>query len=466
MTKRPTANPDQLPPRAIVVSVHAGDSSSGEAHASLLELEALLQGLDIEVVDRVVQRRATQGSLGSGRLAELAKKLGAEEPLEDDAALLDAEDDDTQHDDDVDAELSVGDADESSEAEERAADMVVFDGELGPGEARRIERVLGVEVLDRTQIILRVFQERARTPAAQLEIELAQLTYEAPRLRDKTSSRGRVGGGGRGGKGHTGVQLSKQKLRERMAVLRRELEELHRLHNAHKARRAGTSSVALVGYTNAGKSSLMRALTGSDVLVQDQLFATLGTTVRALQPETQPRILISDTVGFIRNLPHALLASFRATLAEAHDADLLLLVVDAADPELNAQLQVTREVLKEIGAADIPSRLVLNKLDKVTAERRDELLAAFPEAIALSAHSPSDVAALREKIIAFFSAQLQEVAIQLPYAKLALVADVRKEAQVVSETYSDEGVALQVRGSAIAVAKLERLLGPALSRGQ
>jgi GTPase len=214
----------------------------------------------------------------------------------------------------------------------------------------------------------------------------------------------------------------------------------------------------LVGYTNAGKSSLMRALTGSEVLVENKLFATLDTTVRGLQPETKPRVLVSDTVGFIKKLPHDLVASFRSTLAEALEASLLLFVVDASDPACESQLEVSRNVLREIGAEAVPSRLLYNKIDRVTEADRAALRARQPDAILLSAMSPKDVAALRETIIAFFEAAMVEDQLVLPYAKQGLLSDVYENARVLSEDYGTTGRIMKVRGLPGAITRLRRTL--------
>jgi GTP-binding protein HflX len=202
----------------------------------------------------------------------------------------------------------------------------------------------------------------------------------------------------------------------------------------------------------------MRALTGSQVLVEDKLFATLDTTVRTLQPETRPRVLVSDTVGFIKQLPHDLVASFRSTLAEALEASLLLFVVDASDPTYEAQLAVSRSVLHEIGADAVPSRLVLNKLDRVDAAGRVALMAKHPDAILLSAHAPADVSALRDTIIAFFEAAMVEDVLVLPYAKQGLIGEVYESARVLSEEYDEAGRVLKVRGLPGAITRLRRSL--------
>lgn len=433
MTKHSSVDTGVPPTRAAIVRVQSPEQPDSEVEASVAELRALLEGLGMQVEQVFVQKRH-HDTLGSGRLKQIARDIGT------------SGDDDERDDSDTEREPRI--------------DLVAFDGELAPGDARRMQKVLDVPVIDRAEVILRVFRERARSREAQLEIELAQLEYEAPRLRDDTTHHGRQGGGGRGGKGHTGVELDKQRIRQRTADLRRQLEELHRARQGNKARRQGVFQVALVGYTNAGKSSLMRALTSSDVLVKNAPFATLGTTVRALSPETTPRILVSDTVGFIRNLPHGLIASFRATLAEAHEADLLLNVGDAADPELPAQLEVTREVLAELGAGDVPRTLVLNKVDRLSADERDSLVELHPDALLVSAYDPSLVGTLREHIVEFFDAQLVDVKLTLRYAELPALAEIRKEARVVSEVYTDDGVEVSLRASSEVLDRIRSRVAP------
>ncbi|AKF09095.1 GTPase HflX [Sandaracinus amylolyticus] len=376
---------------------------SGEASSS--ELERLLAGLGIRVAHTVPLTRDP----GAGKRAEVRASIDALARAPDQRVL------------------------------------VVVDRALDPGAQRELEIELDVEVLDRTAVVLRVFEQRARTRLAQLEVELARLAYEIPRVRDDGARRDREGGGGgRGARGHTEVELRKQQLRERSARLEREVERLRASRATQAAARRDVPRVALVGYTNAGKSSLLRALTGSDVLVEDALFATLDTTVRALSPATTPRVLVSDTVGFMRNLPHALVASFHTTLDEARDADLLLLVVDASDPEHREQLRVTREVLETIGATS-PTRIVLSKIDRVDPERRASLLRELPGALAISAHDPADVRRLRDAIVAFFARDEEHDVLVVPFTEGRLMAEIRAEAHVVSEHHDEPGTALAVR---------------------
>ena len=281
-------------------------------------------------------------------------------------------------------------------------------------------------MLDRTGVIVEIFHRHARSREAKLQLEMARLQYVVPRLRESSTGGGRQRGVGAG---ESDIDLDRRKVRDRRAELKAQLDAIQRDDEQRRSARGDQLRVALVGYTNAGKSSLMRALTGSEVLVADQLFATLDTTVRALRPETSPRVLVSDTVGFIKKLPHDLVASFRSTLAEALDASLLLYVVDASDPTYEAQLEVTRSVLREIGADAVPSRLLLNKMDRVGEDGRAALLEKHPDAIMLSASSPEDVATLRATIIAFFESAMVEERLTLPYAQQGLVGAVYENAR-------------------------------------
>ena len=252
---------------------------------------------------------------------------------------------------------------------------MIVDHEISPSQARNLERATGAQVLDRTGVIVEIFHRHAKSREARLQVEIARLNYVAPRLRESSAGGERQQGPGAG---ESALELDRRKIRDRIAELREELAAIQRDNDQRRSARRDQLRVALVGYTNAGKSSLMRALTGSEVLVADKLFATLDTTVRALQPETKPRVLVSDTVGFIKKLPHDLVASFRSTLDEALEASLLLYVVDASDPTFEAQLEVTRNVLREIGAEVVPSRLLLNKVDRLDEAERAALAREAP----------------------------------------------------------------------------------------
>jgi GTP-binding protein HflX len=286
----------------------------------------------------------------------------------------------------------------------------------------------------------------------------------APRMREAAKEagpkdRGRSGTGGRSG-GESHGELDRRKIRDRIAELQKELDGMgleRRTQRARRQEREGLARVALVGYTNAGKSTLMRALTASEALVADKLFATLDTTVRALHPETVPRVLVSDTVGFIKNLPHGLVASFKSTLDEALEASLLLHVVDASDAGFERQLAVTEEVLGEIGAEGVPRLLVFNKIDKGGDETA--LRAKYPDCIVMSAKREGDVAALHEAIVAFFQRGLVEAELYLPWSAQNLRGQIFATCTVLAERSDGEGAFLRVRGEPEAVGRLRDQLG-------
>jgi GTP-binding protein HflX len=349
---------------------------------------------------------------------------------------------------------------------ERRPTIVVVDHELSPSQLSNLERATGARVLDRTGVIVDIFRRHARSREARMQVEIARLNYLAPRLRESTGSRERQQGRGAG---DSAIELDRRKIRDRLAELRAALAAISKDDDHRRFARRDQLRVALVGYTNAGKSSLMRALTGSEVLVADQLFATLDTTVRALQPETRPRILVSDTVGFIQKLPHDLVASFRSTLEEAREASLLLYVVDASDPTCEAQLEVTRQVLREIGADDLPSLTLFNKLDALEVlhpARREALRQRYPDAVMLSAHSKQDVAALRQRVIDFFELTMVDAEFVIPYSRQARTAEVYEQARVLSETFDETGRRVVIRAPAAVIAKLARSIQDPIESGR
>jgi len=305
---------------------------------------------------------------------------------------------------------------------------------------QNIEKATGVKVLDRTGVILEIFSRHAKSREALIQVEIARLTYMAPRLRvSQIGGDRQSGGAGSKGLGETSHELGKRHIRDRISELKSRLAAIREEQIRRRSRRKENFQVALVGYTNAGKSSLMRKLTGSDVLVEDKLFATLDTCVKALHPETFPPVLISDTVGFIKKLPHDLVASFQSTLDEALAASLLLFIVDASDPAFRSQLAVTHSVLKEIGGEDIPGRLILNKIDKLTPEELEELYSEFPDGILISAHNPDDIATLRKKILNYFESDMIETTMVIPYDKGHLLGQLRTKAGIINESYDETG---------------------------
>ncbi len=451
-------------PLAVLCAVQLPGVADVDHAADLAELGRLCHTLGFDVVATISQRRdalAASAVLGEGKLRELADLTGgagvvpSRAPERKDKARVKrmaATEVEDQLDDDADEDAGVGDP-RAPAPEGKRASVVVVDHEISPSQARNLEKATGARVLDRTGVIVEIFHRHAKSREARLQVEIARLNYVAPRLRESPGGSERQQGKGAG---ESALELDRRKIRDRIAELRQELVAIQKEADNRRYARRDQLRIALVGYTNAGKSSLMRALTGSDVLVADKLFATLDTTVRALHPETKPRLLVSDTVGFIKKLPHDLVASFRSTLDEALEASLLLYVVDASDPTHEAQLDVTHEVLREIGADSVPSLLLLNKADRLGVEDRAALAAKHEGAILLSAKDPADVAALRQAILDFFERSMVEEDLVIPYAKHGRLGEVYESARVVSEEYDESGTRLRVRGLPAAIAKLRR----------
>jgi len=414
---------NEKPRYAIVAAVQLPSVTDLEFEASLAELRELAKTLGYAVVKTFVQKRAgfdMRAYLGAGKRQEIGDYVKSE-----------------------------------SEAEEIEALLV--DHEISPSQARNLELEVGCEVMDRTMVILEIFHRNARSRAARAQVEIARLGYMAPRLREAAKLAGpqgrqRSGEGGRGA-GESQTELDRRKIRDRIAELQLEIVAMDAERKTQRARRQerkGLAAVALVGYTNAGKSTLMRALTGSEVLVANKLFATLDTTVRALYPESIPRVLVSDTVGFIKNLPHGLVASFKSTLDEALDASLLLHVIDASDPGFERQLEVTDEVLEEIGANVVPRIRVFNKVDHVgdaaaQAECEAALRAKYPDCVVMSARRPDNVAKLHQKIVEFFQQDLVETEIFLPWTAQQLRGEIYANCQVLEERSDNDGAFFRVR---------------------
>jgi GTP-binding protein HflX len=443
-------------PRAILVGIQLPDVDDVAHAASIEELGRLVKTLGYEVVGTISQKRdELDGStvLGKGRLEELAAITGGSGVVGS-MAIPRKSKARERFEDANQKKPEVRQIEPDPEAFPKP-EFVIVDHDISPGQARNLERATGARVLDRTGVIVEIFHRHAHSREAKLQVEMAQLKYIAPRLRESSAGGERKQGYGAG---ESDLELDRRKIRDRLAELKDQLEDIQRDNDERRSARRDQLRVALVGYTNAGKSSLMRALTGSEVLVEDKLFATLDTTVRALQPEARPRVLVSDTVGFIKKLPHDLVASFRSTLAEALEASLLLFIVDASDPTCESQLDVSRNVLREIGADVVPSRLLLNKIDRVTETDRAALRAKHPDAILLSAKSSGDVAALRDAIIAFFETAMVEEQLVLPYAKQRLLSEVYDNVRVLSEDYDAIGRIIRLRGLPGEIARLRRAI--------
>jgi GTP-binding protein HflX len=464
-------------PRAVVVSVQLPGVTDGERASSIEELERLAKTLGIDPIGRVVQRRAKLASgvvLGEGKLKELAewtggtgevptyekpgtKKKSAMDPAT--AAAIIAGGDEPDDDEDDEDEGETEDATAHGASPTGKAEVVVVDHDLTPTQQRNLEKATDAIVLDRTAVIVEIFHRHAKTREARLQVEIARLKYIAPRLREGSGGGDRVRGGvGGKGAGETSHELDRRRIRDRIAEINQELSRIGGGAKTRRERRSELPTVALVGYTNAGKSSLMRALTSSEVYVADKLFATLDTTVRRLVPPTEPPILVTDTVGFIKKLPHDLVASFRSTLDEAADADLLLHVIDASDPACGDQLAVTREVLGEIGAERVDNWLLLNKIDRCDSFMQRHLAERYPGAIQLSARRPEDVAKLRELLIERFIGKLEEVELDIPWSHQRVIHMIHERTTVLAESHHDDGTRIRLRAPSGIVEELREAL--------
>jgi GTP-binding protein HflX len=445
----------QKPQYAVVASVQLPGVSDVEFEASLTELRELAKTLGFTVTRTFTQKRPgfdTTAYLGEGKRQEIRRFVNKEPDSETEPDRA------PQNPLHRLSTLIEGPDAASAPVSAHLIDVIFVDHEISPSQARNLENEVGCQVMDRTMVILEIFHRNARSPAARAQVEIARLGYMAPRLREAAKLAGpqgrqRSGVGGRGaGESHT--ELDKRKIRDRIAELQKEIAAMEVERKTQRARRLGhqgLASVALVGYTNAGKSTLMRALTGSEVLVANKLFATLDTTVRTLYPESVPRVLVSDTVGFIKNLPHGLVASFKSTLEEALDASLLLHVIDASDPGFERQIETTEHVLKEIGAQDVPRFRIFNKIDHVgdaaaQAEHEVALRATYPDCIVMSARRPEDIAKLHKAIVAFFQQDLVEAEFFLPWSAQQLRGEIFARCAVLEERADHEGAYFRVRG--------------------
>ena len=406
--------------KAVLVGLHAGRATGHEVGASLDELELLADTMGAEAVARVVQRRHDPDVatfIGRGKVDELKGIVGAMD-----------------------------------------ADAVIFDDELSPAQQRNLEEKLQVTVLDRTIVILNIFAEHATSREGKAQVELAQYGYLLPRLRGWGKALSRIGGGAgpMRGPGETQLEVDRRKIMRRVTKLRRDLKDFERtrLVKSSERERRGVPVVAVVGYTNAGKSTLMNRLTGADVLVADQLFATLDTTARRLGLPDQREIVLMDTVGFVKKLPTQLVEAFKSTLEEALRADLLLHVVDASHPEAEAQILAVDRVLGEIGADDVPRLLVFNKIDAADPDELRGMQNLFPDALAVSAVTGKGVEALLQRVGERLPQSRRVVEALVPYTRSDLVARAHREGEVLKEEHRPEGTYL--------VANMERDLAEAL----
>ncbi|MCF2587715.1 GTPase HflX [Brevibacterium sp. UCMA 11752] len=421
-----------------VVLAGLWNTTQADAENSIRELAALAETAGSEVLDAIIQRRETPDPgtyLGKGKAAELAEIVA-----------------------------SVG------------ADTVIIDSELAPSQRRGLEDVIKVKVVDRVALILDIFAQHAKSREGKAQVELAQLEYLLPRLRGwgESLSRqagGRVAGGagiGSRGPGETKIELDRRRIRARMSKLRRQITAMAPSRDTKRKNRARNHipSVAIVGYTNAGKSSLLNQLTDAEVMVQNALFATLDPTVRQSRTAEGITFTYTDTVGFVRNLPHQLVEAFRSTLEEASDSDLLLHIVDASHPDPHGQIHAVREVLNDVDTGDIPELLVFNKADIADEAVVTGLHAEYPEARFVSAVTTEGVAELVETIEAMLPSPNIDVTVLLPYERGDLVSKIYALGTVEHEEHGAEGTAMQAKVPADLAAELADFRRPDLVIGE
>lgn len=401
--------------------VLAGVWTSGtvlDAERSLRELALLAETAGSEVVDGVIQRRDNPDPatyLGSGKVLELYEIVKA-----------------------------------------TGADTVICDGELTPGQLRQLESILKVKVVDRTWLILDIFAQHARSREGKAQVSLAQMQYLLPRLRGWGESLSRQGGGAGGsasggvgtrGPGETKIETDRRRIRAQMTKLRRELKEMEKSRVTQRAsrHRAGIPSVAIAGYTNAGKSSLLNRLTGAGVLVENSLFATLDPTIRKAKSPSGRDFTLADTVGFVRHLPHQLVEAFRSTLEEVKDADLIVHVVDASDEDPEGQINAVRLVLNDVDAGHVPELIVLNKADIADPEVVTNLLRREPHSVVISAKTGEGIDELMLAIEADLPSLMQEIDLVVPYSRGDLISRAHATGDVISVEHGEMGTRLRAR---------------------
>jgi GTP-binding protein HflX len=404
--------------RAVLVGVILPESRI-DARNPLGELKLLAESAGAVVVDGLMQRLIQPHNstyIGSGKLEELHQRAEANE-----------------------------------------ADLIIFDNDLSPRQIRNIEKVVGRKVLDRSELILDIFAARARTHEARLQVELAQLEYTAPRIRGMwthleriagaggATGAGAVGGIGTRGPGEKQIEIDRRIVKDRVAALKREMEKIDARKIREVESRDTEFTVSLVGYTNSGKSTLMNTLTGAGVMVKDRLFATLDTTTRRWKLSEGQVVLLSDTVGFVRDLPHRLVASFKATLEEAINADLLLHVVDASSPTLMMQLDSVNSVLEELGCLDRPTMVLLNKMDIAPDDVWPMVATKLPDAIPISARTGEGLDQLAEQVERSVRSKSVLTTLHVAAANGKLISELLRMAEVFERRYVGDIVEVDCR---------------------
>ncbi|MEW6522065.1 MAG: GTPase HflX [Bacillota bacterium] len=349
-----------------------------------------------------------------------------------------------------------------SERERLGAGTVIFDGELTPAQVRNIQDAVDGRIMDRTQLILEIFAGRAHSREGKLQVELAHLTYLLPRLTGHGTELSRLGGGiGTRGPGETKLEADRRELRRRIQALKAELELVRRQRRLRREQRrsAPTPVLAMVGYTNAGKSTLLNALTGAQALAEDKLFATLDPMARGLALPSGQQVLVTDTVGFLRKLPHDLVAAFRATLEEVAEADLLLHVVDASAPELEEHVATVVAVLSQLGASGKPVLMVFNKCDLVDDVTAGALAARWSPSVAISAQTGQGLDDLLRAIDQTLAGTRERVTLHVPYDKAAVLEVLHQQGQVISQRYEAAEVVVEAELSRSWAGRVRRQLG-------
>jgi len=399
--------------KAILVGVIQLGTTESQIHEHLDELELLAETAGAKIAGRITQRVSKINPatfIGKGKAEELL-----------------------------------------NQAKELDVKLIVFDDELSSGQIKNYHKISdSVKVLDRSGLILDIFQKHAKTKEARTQVDLAYMEYLLPRLtRQWTHLERQMGGiGTRAGMGETQIEIDRRLIRTRISKLKKELARIEKERDTQSYRRQSEFRVSLVGYTNAGKSTLFKALTGSDVYIQDQLFATLDTTVRQLQIDESHSILLSDTVGFIRKLPHNLVASFKSTLKEVLEADLILVMLDISSAQIGDHFQTIENVLKDMGAQEIPQILVLNKVDLISdgnmIEKRQR---EFPNSVTVSAQQHLRLSELKSRILGKMEENFQTVDLEFPYNQGKTIAHAQEGVDVLKREYEENGVKLRIRGS-------------------
>ena len=338
-----------------------------------------------------------------------------------------------------------------SQAKEIGAKIIIFDDELSPAQIKNYHKMSkSIKILDRNGLILDIFKKHARTKEAITQVNLAYLEYLLPRLtRQWTHLERQMGGiGTRAGMGETQIEIDRRLIRTRINRLKKELKKIEKERGTQSLNRKSEYRVSLVGYTNAGKSTLFKALTGADVFIKNQLFATLDTTIRKLTLDSSHKVLLSDTVGFIRKLPHNLVASFRSTLKEVLEADLIVIVLDISSTEIDDHLGTINNVLFDMGANKVPVLHVLNKVDKILDNKKvEKIKRSFVNSVIISAQHHLMISELKNKIVEKMESNFQTVELKIPYKDGKLIANAQQGVKVLERNFEDDIIKLKVRGA-------------------